>query len=191
MECGVEIADADSMLCNTCWASRAIYRDELYDLWRVAWLLVPAARRPPDFASHKLSVSGSSAPLDLSVLEIQDRTLAVVVEWANIVRAYRDLHPLRRNPDLMTMFAQSIVWLKGRDSVLRDTMVAGPYLQVLFSTHRELRQLVRGNGGRITGACIQCGRAALLIRNDHVVCLTCGGRWLQAAYLTQRDVSIT
>jgi hypothetical protein len=190
MECRAEVANA-GFVCDDCWATRVIYRDELYDLWRTAWLLLPPAKRPPDFASHKQSVPGSSVPLDLSVLEIQDRTLAVLVEWADIVRDQRGLHSLRRDRDTMTLFAQSVVWLKGRDYVLHETALAGDYLTALFRSHRDLRRVVRGNGGRIDGACIQCGRAALLTRDDHVVCLTCGSRWLQAAYLvrTHRDVS--
>lgn len=190
IECGSEVAD-DGFVCADCWATRAVYRDEVYDLWRTGWLLLPPARRPPDFSSHKVSVPSSSVPLDLSVLEIQDRALAVVLEWANIVRMRRELPPMRRIGAVDGLFARSLVWLRNRDFVLYDTYLSGDYLHALYRIHRDLRQLVRGNTGRIDGACIQCGRAALLTRGDHVVCLTCGSRWLHAAYLTHRNASIT
>jgi len=182
-ECRTEVDYVDAV-CDDCWDSRTVYRDELYGLWQTGWLLIEPARRPPDYSSHNLSVTTSRAPVDLAVMETLDAALTVVVDWANELRA----EPVEQTDD---RFGLAVTTLVRYDESLRGKEFAADYLYSLYRSHRELARLVRGPGGRVDGTCPDCDRAALIQRNEHVACLTCGARWLLAVFLTKRRRDVT
>jgi ribosomal protein S27E len=131
-----------------------------------------------------VSSTGSRPPLHVGILDTTDAVIGLIAGWVATIRIAQH-EPLLPGGDDAPWLRRACMYLIRTQRHLDNHLLIRVYADV-YRVHRDLT-LIAGDtpeSERLTTPCPTCGNVSIIRRraDDYARCLTCGGRWGQAAY---------
>ena len=173
-----------SQICDDCYVYLADMLDQLGPLWMKLRALLPKGSRVAERVS--VSVVGSQAPFNMTVFDTTAEIYELMLGWDRTIRV-REGDPITGSLSEVRRFTQARLYLLRNRHTLQDSHLLTQFYNAIYFAHRRLVQLAGDcpDTQRIPRPCPTCSAMTLISRHvgDYVTCLTCSGRWGQAAYL--------